>query len=568
MATHKRSPGPSLPIGSLIDGQGLVWTQHEPHTDLERFSAAIVKTLVAYGDKQLFIDDQMSLTGVDAMELMGPLKDIIQDLTPARGRVGIGLQNSTKAAVAFLATIVSGRVPVMIPPTSDGLPLPKLLHAVILPEGDIPAGVLDIPAFYIGREGQIAQVGGLRRLQDKPVPRNDTLLILFTSGSSGEPKGVELSAQALQYTIETITSYFGLSEETVAAISLPLFHTMALNTQFLPTFFAGGRSVFIDSRFGLGKLYRSIMRHDGTFVSLIGDMLQLCMEEKARRMLVPAFGVTDVQLAGGIIRPEHLDMALELFPNAKIHKGYGLTEGIRVAMISSADPHFYTDAVGRILPKQKVIIVDEQRAIVPTGQMGQILVRGPNVMLGYDGIEDPETLPGGYLPTGDVGYMTHDGYLMVQGRVDGIFKTQGRRVAAKEIELFATKSPDVRDAKALPIPCIHKGLRPILFVEVAKEGRDKFKHETARNLLEEILARNLETYKLPRDIFICPELPRGATGKIRARKLEQVWDYRERATLLGVGRHGCRFHYLSQFIEGNMMSSNFSQRSNARGDGK
>ena len=177
-------------------------------------------------------------------------------------------------------------------------------------------------------------------LHSDDLPHPETGIILFTSGSLGEPKAVQLGRTGLLYLVDSLIEYFQLGRETQATITLPIFHTMALNTQFFPTFLAGGVCEFINTELSMGKLYRHISNSNGNFIALIGDMLKFCLEEKQKRNLTPAYNVQNIQLSGGITRQEHLEWASELFPNARIHKGFGLTECIRISMISSLSAKF------------------------------------------------------------------------------------------------------------------------------------------------------------------------------------------------------------------------------------
>jgi len=160
-------------------------------------------------------------------------------------------------------------------------------------------------------------------------------------------------------------------------------------------------------------------------------------------------------------------------------------------------------------------------------------------MLGYDGEggEGEQPFRDGFLETGDLGYLMEDGRLVLEGRVDGIFKSYGRRIAAAEIERAALRWPGVAAARCIAVPCPARGMRPVLFVE--PEGRPGELRE-----LEAVLKRELEGYKVPREIVLVEALPRSATGKIAARELERLWREGEPLAELGRGPLGCRFRRL------------------------
>ena len=220
-------------------------------------------------------------------------------------------------------------------------------------------------------------------------------------------------------------------------------------------------------------------------------------------------------------------MAREIFPNAVIHKGYGLTEGIRVSMIDSRDPNFRSDNAGYVLPEQEIEVRSASGRVLPPGAMGHIFLRGPNVMLGYDNQPD-FPMEDGWMKTGDMGVLTIDRRLIIQGRSDSIFKVQGKRVSAKEIERAALDaSRFVRDVKVLPVMDAKLGARPVLFLEMAHEkakafmldGRDEFE----KSLREHLSHKS----SLPKDVFILHSFPRTFNGKLKSQALSQLWTDKE-----------------------------------------
>jgi acyl-CoA synthetase (AMP-forming)/AMP-acid ligase II len=371
-------------------------------------------------------------------------------------------------------------------------------------------------------------------------PAAEAGLVLYTSGSSGDPKAVVLPAAGLLYVIDRLIARFGLGPATVAAVTLPLHHTMALNTQLLPTVFAGGRAVVLESGPALGRTYRDLLSTGANFVALIAELLRPCLAEQRRRGLPAASGVEEMQLSGGMILGEHLAMARQLFPAARLHKGYGLTEAIRVTMTDSGDPRFSDPDAGFPLPGQEVAVTDEEGRALPPGRRGQIVVRGPNVMLGYEG-EASQPFADGWLLTGDLGRLTADGRLTVEGRRDGVFKSYGRRIATAEIERAALACPEVATAKCIPVACPVRGQRPLLFVEPAGPGP---LDGGLKSRLEATLRRALLPYKVPREIVLVEAVPRSATGKVSHRALAELWRQGPPVTDLGRGPRGCRFKRL------------------------
>jgi long-chain acyl-CoA synthetase len=533
-------------------------------------------------------DEAVDLSGGACLAAVTAFAGAIAPLVPPRGRVGVFLPPSAAQALAIVQVLAAERVPVVLDPWLSPARLADAcrrggLHALAIPAApaappsgpamsppapfasavppaippfapapqpsaaEEPPGVAG-PLLLLDRHGAVAEVrpGAARAAAPPPLPLPlpipEAALILNTSGSTGEPKAVVLPAAGLAGVVEQLIRHLGLGPSTVAAIALPLHHTMALNTQLLPTLLAGGRAVVFDAGLGLGRTYRDLLDSGATFVSLVSEMLRPCQQERTRRGLPPAIAVTEVQLSGGAVLGEHLAVARALFPAARLHKGYGLTEAVRVTMIDSLHPRFGDDSAGFPLPGQEVMVRDRRGRPLAAGHSGQICVRGAQVMLGYDG-EDAQPFRDGFLETGDVGFLTPDGRLVVEGRRDGIFKSYGRRIAAAEIERAGLRCPGVAAAKCIAVPCATRGSRPVLFVQ-PEPGLDGLLDGAPRAAVEAALRRELEPYKVPREIVVVDEMPRSPVGKIEARELERWWRLGLGAQELGRGPLGCRFRRL------------------------
>lgn len=530
---------PESPLTDYLTGPSLYYpsfrpvgerAEVSPEVDFFRpaydFSQKILDVFLAHPQKKLLADESLSLRGQEALSLMFQMENFLEQMALPGARVAVLFPPSAIQALSILAVMYSGRVPVIFNHWTKKEDLKRIckerhIHALFCEPGQEMS--LDIPVLQVKLTGEISSADTKKAYIERPLPHPDTGLVLFTSGSMGEPKAVALSRKGLMYNIDTLIKYFGLDAQTVSAITLPIFHTMALNTHFFPTFFSGGTSVFVNSELSMGRIYRSIIECQGTFVALIGDMLKLCLKEMEKRGVQGGECVEHIQMSGGITRVEHLHMAKKLFPRATIHKGFGLTELIRISMINSRDPDFYDETVGRVLPGQDVVIKDEQGRILPKGQQGQIFVKGDNVMMGYEGVAsfDQPFDDRGYLATGDYGILTPDKRLYFYGRIDGTFKSQGRRISAMEIEQVALNHPAVTAAFCIPVACEVKGLRPVLFLELNE--REDLMDKEEKNHLEALLKENLEAYKVPREIILSSQLPRLPNKKVNKKMLETAW---------------------------------------------
>jgi acyl-CoA synthetase (AMP-forming)/AMP-acid ligase II len=456
-----------------------------------------------------------------------------------------------------------GRIPVILSPSARREKvesfLPKLnIDFLIVSKAAYPELVSPCSFIHINMSGGMTLIKRNEVTKSHNLPREGTSIILYTSGSEGKLKGVQLSEAAIKYTIDYFIRYFRLNESVVSVCIMPLYHAMGLNSQFLPMFFAGGKSVFFDISMSLGKVYRHIIQSESTFVKLIPEFLQLCFEEKSRRSLDPALKVQHIQISGGHIREDHLRKAMLLFPNAIVHKGYGLTEALSVSMINSRDPKFFCNTEGYVLPGQDVKVLDEAGNTLPPDTIGKIYVKGPNVMIGYDNDNNDSPINDGFLNTGDLGLLTSDNRLCIQGRHDSIFKIMGERISGREIEdTVRFISPYFRDVKCLPLE--HSGrVRPVLFIELYPVQSENIFSELKIGFRKALRKRFNNKLKLLNDIYFMNNLPRTYNGKISNKDLKDIVR-NENAEYLGKNGR-IRFFYLPEHIGGDLCGAHIAER--------
>ncbi len=513
-------------------------TTESNHRDLLR--QRLNEVFARHGGKALIADQAVRFTGADLERGLARWREAAGGGVPEGGYVGVLAPSSAVQGFAVLMVLASGRVPVMLNPwTSASLPpeAAEDLHGLLCCELDAEHLAPRGPVITLDRRGEIVARRRASAGSTPPTAPAAGGLVLHTSGSTGAPKRVLLAAESLLYMADELIHRFALGQETVGAAVLPIYHTTGLNTQFLPTVLAGGRTVIFSPRWLIGRIYRDLLESQATFVSLVNELLRPSLDEMRRRGLPPATEVAEVQLAGSTAQPQHLEMARELFPEARIHRCYGLTEAIRVAMIAGDEAGFSGPASGRALPGQEIEIRGRGGESLAAGAVGEIWVRGPSVMLGYLDDGGPSAKDGGWLATGDLGHLTADGRLVVEGRRDRLFKTFGHRVAPAKIEGAALSQPAVAAAGCIPVACPARGQRPVLFVEPAAPFENG-----QRAALEAALIRRLEPYKVPKDVVVVDSLPRSAAGKIDLAALERLWQVARPAAIdLGRGPAGCRF---------------------------
>lgn len=500
----------------------------------------------AYKEQVLLQDRNGEWNGRQCLAFFESVASELAPLAPEGGKVAICARDSRLLAMLVLATLYSRRVPVIF-----GVGKHEDVHEVhagigisaILEEAELDWHASPFAAslcFSLNGE-LVSRRPGVRWSTALPA-LDECGLILFTSGTMGNQKAVNVPLRGMLETYKWLANRFSLTAKDVATITLPLSHTFAFNTHFMPAFMSGTKSVFLNHPSLLGRHYELIGKHRGRAVAVVGEMLRLFKRERDLRDLPLCHEVRHVQIAGGKITTEHLLDAQALFPNAIIHKGYGMTETIRTSMIGSNEPGFMSETCGFPLPGQEVRVRDENGNDVAAGEPGQLFVRSHSTLLAYDGHPRGSALrPDGFFATGDWGSIDADGRLTCIDRSDRIFKIAGQKVSAVELERVVTDFNQVESAKCAPIDDKRKGARPVMFIELASNVAnvaDGFRFLDFESSLRE----NLDPAKVPRDVVIMSKLPRTANDKVKVDILQKLWEKKNQLIELSIGAGIIRFH--------------------------
>lgn len=336
-----------------------------------------------------------------------------------------------------------------------------------------------------------------------PVAPDRPLAILYTSGTTGRPKGASLSQGNLVWSALGSALRLGIAPGDRWLVPLPLFHVGGLAV--LVRCALAGATLRLSRNASPAALGEALDAGGVSMVSLVPTMLAGLLDAWGDRPAPP--GLRAVLLGGGPIPPALVERALALgFPVART---YGLTEAAsQVATTWPGDP---PELGAPPLPFTELRVVDASGRDRAAGDLGEILVRGPTVMRGYwrDAAATAEALAGGWLHTGDLGRLDADGRLQVLGRRVDLIVSGGENVYPAEVEARLLEHPDIAEACVLGLPDPRWGER-VLAVLVARAGRPA----PAEAAIEAFLRPRLAGFKLPRRFLWLPELPRNAAGKV------------------------------------------------------
>ncbi len=456
----------------------------------------------------------------------------IERTTDAK-HVGVMLPTGGAFPIAVLGCWLAGRVPV---PINYLLSRDDLHHVLNDAEIDtlLTAGKLLDHIHKNTAEDAIPDTLNLVKLEEQkfkglpplrlpPNPGDDELaVLLYTSGTSGKPKGVELTHGNLESNARASIEHAQLNERCVFLGVLPQFHTFGLTVLTLVPLLLGARVVYT-ARFVPRRLVELMKEHRPDVFVAVPSMYHALLSVKSAQG--DDFSSLRYAIAGGEKLPAALDEQYRTRFGVQLYEGYGLTETSPVTNWSTPDRH-KPGSVGPTLPGVRNLILGEKDELLPDDAEGEICIAGPNVMRGYHGL--PELtgqvilnmeLPGEAQPvrvfrTGDIGKRDADGFLYITGRKKEMLIVSGENVFPREIEEVLDKHPAVGASAVIGAPDPSRGEVPVAFVEL-KDGAEDFDPSEARNFCRQHLA----PFKVPRDIRVMDELPRNPTGKIMRRAL-------------------------------------------------
>ena len=366
---------------------------------------------------------------------------------------------------------------------------------------------------------------GIPRLRIPPFfKKDDVAALLYTSGTSGRPKGVMLTHGNFRSNCEACVEHARLTEWDIFGSVLPQFHSFGLTASTLLPLVLGAKVVYT-ARFVPTKVVEMIRKNKvGIFLAIPSMYGALLSVKSATR---EDFESMKIVISGGEPLPDSIYQSFKERFNIELLEGFGLTETTPVTNWSTKWAN-KKGSVGLSLPGVRAYIVDEKNKIVPANTEGELVFNGANVMKGYYklpkmtaevmvDIDVPgEAKPVRVFKTGDVARIDEDGFLFITGRMKEMIIISGENVSPREIEEVLNKHKCVKASAVIGKHDDMRGEVPIAYVE-AEEGIE-FDDADVRKWCRE----NLAQFKVPREINVIEELPRNPTGKIMRRKLVEA----------------------------------------------
>lgn len=470
--------------------------------------------------------------------------DVLAAALQARGvtrgdRVGIFLDNTIELVTSVFATLKAGGVFVNVNPTTKADKLLYLLNdcgvrvliaqaavgavvAAAAPEAphvaaciwadkmpaDAPAGAT-IPDILAGPTTTPSATG---------LIDIDLCTIIYTSGSTGNPKGVMLTHRNMTNTAWAISTYLRNVPEDVVMTVLPLSFDYGLYQVI--TGARVGFTVVLEQSFAYpAETLKRMIAHKVTGLPGVPTVY-------ARLLQLAAYNGKELPLrymsnTAAALPPAHIRRMQELFPDTLIFSMYGLTECTRVSYLEPEKLNDKISSVGKAMPNSEIYVVDPKGERLPPGEIGELVIRGANVMRGYWGKPDetakrlkPGEIEGEMvLYSGDQFWMDAEGFVYFVGRTDEIFKSRGEKVSPKEIEHVLYAIPDVVEAAVIGVEDPIDGMA-IKAIVVPREGATLTEMQIRKHCRE-----HLESHLVPKHVELRASLPKTATGKLSKKGL-------------------------------------------------
>jgi long-chain acyl-CoA synthetase len=467
-------------------------------------------------DDIAFIDDTGSYTRAQFAGMTVGLGRFLATQT-ARDKIGLLLPAGVGFAASFYGTLLAGKAVV---PVNFLLGDREIAH--VIADSGIDT-VVTIPQLAGKMKDSALKVIDLVELFTKlksmppapvipPKTADDLAVLMYTSGTSGMPKGVELTFGNLQSDVEAAVTHANLTGHHKFLGILPLFHSTGLLATLLAPIQLGSQAIYI-ARFSPVATIQAIRKHGISIIAAVPSMYAAIARLKDAGP--DDFKQMYATISGGEPLPAAVREAFTAKFGVPIYEGYGLTETIG-PIAFNVPGAIEPGSVGRLIPGAEVKTVDDDGNTAPTGE---IWLRGPMVTRGYYHLPQATSeaiTPDGFFKTGDIGHVDANGYLHVTGRKKELIIVAGEKAVPREIEEVLMKHPSVADAAVVGKKDPSRGEVVVAFV-IAKEGM-QVKPDELRDFCR---AQNLMQWKIPREITVVEDLPRSPTGKVLKRVLSE-----------------------------------------------
>jgi long-chain acyl-CoA synthetase len=359
--------------------------------------------------------------------------------------------------------------------------------------------------------------GAKHKLDHVELGFADIAFLQYTGGTTGVAKGAMLSHRNMVYNVHQSRAWqadiYADVERIIAITALPLYHSFSLQSNCLSVMYQGGENILITNPRDLPAFIKELGRHRFTYIPGVNTMF-------AALLNTPGFAELDfsslrLTIGGGMAVQEAISRKWQEVTGNHITQAYGLTETSPAAISNPLYLEHFTGSIGLPISSTEAQIFDDDGKEMAQGEVGEICIRGPQVMEGYWQNPDETAkvmLPGGWFRTGDIGRMDENGFFYIEDRKKDMILVSGFNVYPNEIEGIVVEMDGILEAAAIGVPNEHSG-------EVVKLFVVRNDPNVTESDVEAYCRENLAGYKIPKEIEFRDDLPKTNVGKILRRAL-------------------------------------------------
>ena len=515
---------------------------------MSELSSSLLRRLQADDDQVVFFDERWQY-GAELRRDVADVQAALKRLGVSSGdRIMLVDENSYAFIVGYLAILLCGACVV---PVNPHMPAPELIKVAgrsqavgAVVGGDVlrtafaDPGLRDVELRFVAElgveQGSVylgdtsVAVRPSDELGRKTASGGDSALdieedagaiLLFTSGTTGTPKGVQLTHRQVMATVQNVIGAHNLSEQDITYLFLPLFHINAEVIGLLATLVSGGKLI-VEKKFSASRFWPVIQRHGVTWVSAVPTVIGILI--KAATYAPAPRHLRFVRSASAPLPSLH-GRRFEAMFNVPIIESYGMTEAASQICVNPVPPAARRHgSVGRPYGVDLKVVGGEGRAL-EANEIGEIAIRGDSVIKEYaSGDVAGKGFVDGWFMTGDIGFVDADGFVYITGRSKEMINRAGQKISPREVEEVIARDPDVRTVAVIGLPDDLYGERVVAYV-VPEDPATRRQEASFKERLRQLCVTSISAYKCPVEYHVVDEIPLGPTGKIqRTRLREQV----------------------------------------------
>ncbi|WP_273852478.1 fatty acid--CoA ligase family protein [Guptibacillus spartinae] len=501
-------------------------------------SQQLTETAATYPEKQAYIyQDEAVLYKELDQKVSAFAANLVAEGIKKNDHVALILGNSPEFLIAYYGVLRAGAVVIPINPIYTPDEIGYLLHngdvkTIVTLEQGLPlvekmADQLQniVLVVYTGKSEKEKVISNIKMkpfsnmvenqselLQEVNINDDDLAVILYTSGTTGKPKGAMLTHKNLFSNASDTGSYLQISSGDVVITALPMFHVFCMTVSMNAPLTSGG-TLLILPKFSPQEVFRVAEKYKATIFAGVPTMYNFLYQYPEGR--AEYFRHMRLCISGGSSLPVALLHRFEEKFQVRISEGYGLSEASPVTCFNPLDRPRKAGSIGMNITNVENKVVDELGQEVPVGEVGELAVKGPNVMKGYYKMPEDTavTLKEGWLFTGDLARMDEEGYFYIVDRKKDMVIVGGYNVYPREVEEVLYQHPDIVEAAVVGVPDPNFGEAVQAFIVTTQEMTE----EDVMNYCKEHLAK----YKCPTIVEFINELPKNTTGKILRKALRK-----------------------------------------------